>query len=223
MDSAAPLVKVRPVDGHQPGKPRMQRRRRNTRQISRALIAPAMIGLLLSAPAAFASAPSPLSPVAPETLAPLALDQQAFAGPPPRIVMSQPVAGPRIVRGSRWLYCVGFARQMSGIDIRGNAATWWAKARGFYERLTTPEPGAVMVFSRTRRLHAGHVAVVKQLVSPREVRVDHANWGNDGKIYLNTPVYDVSRSNDWSLVKVWNVKLGQLGTHVYRLSGFIAQ
>ena len=128
---------------------------------------------------------------------------------------------PRIVRGDTWLYCVEFARSLSGIDIRGNAATWWDKAKGLYARLTTPEPGAVMVFASTGRMRAGHVAVVKDIVSNREVRVDHANWGNDGKIYLNAPVFDVSPNNDWSEVRVWNVKLGVLGSHTYRISGFI--
>ena len=128
---------------------------------------------------------------------------------------------PRVVRGDKWLYCVEFARSLSGIDIRGNAATWWNKAKGLYARLTTPEPGAVMVFASTRRMRAGHVAVVKDIVSNREVRVDHANWGNDGKIYLNAPVFDVSPKNDWSEVRVWNVKLGVLGSHTYRISGFV--
>ncbi|MDE3117161.1 MAG: CHAP domain-containing protein [Pseudomonadota bacterium] len=197
----------------------MNRRRRNTRLILSALLA-ASLSPSVSAASTGSLASEPVA------FAPLSQDDLAAALTAPKITALAPEHAaadtpPRVVRGSRWLYCVQFARKLSGIDIRGNAATWWAKASGLYDRMTDPEPGAVMVFSRTHRLHAGHVAVVKQVVSPREVRVDHANWGNDGKIYLDTPVYDVSRNNDWSLVKVWNVKLGQLGTHVYRLSGFI--
>ena len=40
--------------------------------------------------------------------------------------------------------------------------------------------------------HRAHVAVVRRLVTPREIRVDHANWLNDGAIYVNDPVVDVS-------------------------------
>ena len=57
----------------------------------------------------------------------------------------------------------------------------------------------------------GHVAVVKKLVSAREIRVDHANWLDDGSIYVNDPVMDVSAANDWSAVKVWNIKAGSWG------------
>ena len=56
-----------------------------------------------------------------------------------------------------------------------------------------------------------HVAVVRDVVSPREIRVDHANWLNDGSIYLNDPVVDVSPDNDWSQVRVWNIKTGAWG------------
>ena len=44
----------------------------------------------------------------------------------------------------------------------------------------------------------GHVAVVSKLVSAREIRVDHANWLDDGSIYVNDPVEDVSDANDWA-------------------------
>ena len=38
----------------------------------------------------------------------------------------------------------------------------------------------------------GHVAVVRRAVGPREIRVDHANWLDDGAVYVNDPVADVS-------------------------------
>ena len=57
----------------------------------------------------------------------------------------------------------------------------------------------------------GHLAVVREVVSPREIRVDHANWLDDGAIYLNDPVADVSPDNDWSAVRVWNIKTGAWG------------
>ncbi len=48
-------------------------------------------------------------------------------------------------RGER-VWCVPFARTLSGINLRGNAETWWDGARGIYERGAEPEVGAVMVF-----------------------------------------------------------------------------
>ena len=59
------------------------------------------------------------------------------------------------------------------------------------------------------------------MVTPREIRIDHANWLNDGAIYVNDPVLDVSADNDWSQVKVWNIRSGSWGTKVYAVQGFI--
>ena len=58
----------------------------------------------------------------------------------------------------------------------------------------------------------GHVAVVRPLISAREIHVDHANWLDDGAIYLDDPVEDVSADNDWSQVRVWNIKTGGWGS-----------
>lgn len=129
---------------------------------------------------------------------------------------------PTIVKASRRLYCVEFARDLSGIALQGNAKTWWDHAQNKYVRERTPEPGAVMVFAGTRKMKSGHVAVVKRVVSNREIRIDHANWMNDGQIYLNAAVVDVSPQNDWSQVRVWNTRGGQMGSRVYPIKGFIA-
>jgi hypothetical protein len=69
--------------------------------------------------------------------------------------------------------------------------------------------------------HRAHVAIVRRLVTTREIRIDHANWLNDGAIYVNDPVIDVSADNDWSRVKVWNIRSGTWGTKTYALRGFI--
>ena len=66
-----------------------------------------------------------------------------------------------------------------------------------------------------------HLAVVRTVVSPREIHVDHANWLNSGAIYLDDAVADVSPNNDWSLVKVFNLATGTWGTHAYGVRGFI--
>jgi hypothetical protein len=130
---------------------------------------------------------------------------------------------PTIVRPGRRIFCVEFARLVSGITLFGDARTWWDQARTAYAQLTNPSAGAVMVFAGRKSMNKGHVAVVKRVVSSREVLVDHANWGRDGKIYLNAPVVDVSANNDWSRVKVWNTRAGTLGNTAYALKGFIAQ
>lgn len=130
---------------------------------------------------------------------------------------------PEVVRSGPRLQCVTYARMLTGLNLFGDAGTWWNQARGLYDLLTAPKAGAVMVFAGTGRMRHGHVAVVKEVVSSREVRVDHANWGNDGKVYLNAPVIDVSPNNDWSLVKVWNAKTDELGTHAYPVKGFVAE
>jgi hypothetical protein len=130
---------------------------------------------------------------------------------------------PTIVRPARHVYCVEFARLASGIALFGDARTWWDQAHTQYAQIANPAPGAVMVFAGRKNMRAGHVAVVKRLVSAREVLVDHANWGRDGRIYLNAPVIDVSPNNDWSQVKVWNTRANAMGTTAYSLRGFIAQ
>jgi len=79
----------------------------------------------------------------------------------------------------------------------------------------------VMVMTGYAGRHRGHVAVVRRVVTPREIRIDHANWLNDGAIYVNDPVRDVSADNDWSQVKVWNIRSGSWGTKVYDVRGFI--
>jgi hypothetical protein len=130
---------------------------------------------------------------------------------------------PTIIKPGRQIYCVEFARLVSGIAIFGDAKNWWEMAREIYAQATNPSPGAVMVFAGRRNMTKGHVAVVKRIVTNREVLVDHANWGRDGKIYLNAPVIDVSPNNDWSRVKVWNTRSGLLGSSVYALKGFVSQ
>jgi len=119
------------------------------------------------------------------------------------------------------LYCVQYARLRSGLAIFGDAKLWWARAKNLYEEFTQPAVDAVMVFSGSRRIRRGHVAVVTQIVSPREIIVDHANWQNHGEIDHNMPVLDVSAANDWSKVRVWDVNGSRWGARIYRISGFI--
>ncbi|MBV8979082.1 MAG: CHAP domain-containing protein [Alphaproteobacteria bacterium] len=119
------------------------------------------------------------------------------------------------------LSCVPFARAHSGIDIRGDAYTWWDQAAGRYPRGPRPAAGAVMVLAGYSGSNRAHVAVVRRIVSRREIRIDHANWLNNGAIFLDDPVADISADNDWSQVLVWNVQTHAWGTHVYNVQGFI--
>ena len=119
------------------------------------------------------------------------------------------------------LQCVPYARTHSEVKLYGDAHTWWDKAEGKYPREATPEPGAVMVLNNYAGPDRAHVAVVRRLISAREIRVDHANWLDDGSIYVNDPVEDVSEANDWSLVRVFNLKTDAWGGKVYPVQGFI--
>lgn len=119
------------------------------------------------------------------------------------------------------LQCVPYAREHSAVNIHGDAYTWWDKAAGHYARGATPLIGSVMVLYGYAGTHRGHVAVVSRMVSPRLIRINHANWNNDGAIYVNDPVQDVSEDNDWSLVKVWNIRTGSWGLKAYKVRGFI--
>jgi surface antigen len=122
------------------------------------------------------------------------------------------------------MQCVPYARQVSGIDIMGDAWSWWDGAAGKYDRGHQPRFMAVLVLSRTQRLKLGHVAVVMDIMGPRQIRVTHANFGSDPVsrrvIYDSMPVADVSPDNDWSLVRFWNYQAQAWGI-LYPASGFI--
>ena len=119
------------------------------------------------------------------------------------------------------LQCVPYARARSGLNIHGDAWTWWQSAEGRFHRDRTPRPGAVLVLSRSQYTHLGHLAVVAKVLGPREILVEHANWLNKGNIHHMAPVRDVSLANDWSAVRDWYIPGDQLGARTYPASGFI--
>ena len=184
------------------------------------LTAAAVVGL----PAMNAEALTPLStdlsidpsvidgPSEHATLAPSAFERQPDAA-------YEPIA--RITNRRANLQCVPFARNESGVNIRGDAYTWWDQAADRYERTNAPEEGAVLVLHGYNDPNRGHVAVVKEIVSPRMIIVDHANWLNHGEITRDVPVRDVSPNNDWSQVQVWYVPTRQWGARSYDVQGFI--
>ncbi len=164
-------------------------------------------GLLAAVAVACASTPAPL------TRPPPGLSQP----PPPRGVDTPP----RVVDFDARLQCVPFARRASGIEIYGNANTWWSQAAGRYPRSAAPAPGAVFVMRGYNDPGRGHVAVVTAIESSRVIRVDHANWLNGGEVSVAVPVLDVSPANDWSEVRVWHIPGGHWGGRIYQAEGFI--
>ncbi|WP_264213305.1 CHAP domain-containing protein [Leisingera thetidis] len=118
----------------------------------------------------------------------------------------------------RRVWCVPFARNASGIEIFGNAKTWWEQAKGQFSRGQEPLPGAVMAFRATRSNPLGHVAVVSRVEDSRRIRVNHANWHRN-KVSLGMAVIDVSAQNDWSAVRLES-NPGAFG-RVYPVNGFI--
>lgn len=104
--------------------------------------------------------------------------------------------------------CATYARQIAPVKLFGAAWTWWQQAVGKYQRGNSPKLGSVLVFQKSPFMHSGHVAVVRQQVSEREILVEHANWAASGtagrgKIETDAKVIDVSPNNDWTEVRVW--------------------
>jgi hypothetical protein len=115
--------------------------------------------------------------------------------------------------------CVPYARALSGVDIRGDANTWWGQAGALgYRQSERPTGGAVMVLQSSG---LGHVAVVTRVISDRVVLVDHANWHGRGEVAVGVPVRDVSPDNSWRQVNVWWLDTNQWGATNYSVEGFI--
>src|ERR1041385_4176661 len=121
--------------------------------------------------------------------------------------------------------CVPFARLVSGIQIFGDAYTWWRQAIGKYDTGFTPKSGAVLCFKPTERMRLGHVAVVSEVLTDRIIQITHANWspieGSRGKIEKDVTLVDVSPQGDWSEVKVWYDPSRDLGGSTCQTYGFI--
>ena len=127
--------------------------------------------------------------------------------------------------GGGGISCVPYARAVTGMAISGNGGTWWNNAAGAYDRGSRPEPGSVMAFRSSGGMRMGHVAVVSRVLGPRQVLIDHANWGGPGirrgSIMHNVSVVDVSDDNDWTAVRVQvGYDDGSFG-RVYPTYGFI--
>lgn len=180
-----------------------------SRRLTGAVRAFGLVGLVLAL-AACASTPAPIS-----TGGSRVWERPAEAAP------YRPDLPPRISNASARLQCVPFARDLSGIQIFGDANTWWGQAEGRYPRSSSPAPGSVLVMRGFSGPGRGHVAVVTEIISDRLIRVNHANWLNTGEISVDVPVMDVSPNNDWSELRVWHIPGNHWGGRIYQAQGFI--
>ena len=167
------------------------------------------LGLIAAALTACASTPAPVYP---------GLRGRSIEVAP---IPYDPNSPPRVADARANLQCVPFARDRSGVEIYGDANTWWVRAEGRYPRSMLPASGSVLVIRGYYGPGRGHVAVVREVVSARVLHVDHANWLNNGEISVGVPVMDVSPHNDWSQIRVWHIPGGHWGGRVYRVEGFI--
>ena len=137
----------------------------------------------------------------------------------------RPASGSKRIAYPPYLQCVPYARRVTGVQIYGDAHTWWGQANGRYAKGDAPKVGAVMSFRANGGSRLGHVAAVSKLVDSRTVLISHANWspinGRRGQIEDNVRVVDVSPANDWSAVRVWYAPLKDLGGTHWPVQGFI--
>jgi len=97
--------------------------------------------------------------------------------------------------------CVPIARMLSGIEIYGDAHSWWDQAEGHYRKGNVPRRGAVLNFMPYGGMKLGHVAAVTRIIDDRTILVTHSNWspfgGRRGFVEKNVRIIDVSEENDW--------------------------
>lgn len=143
----------------------------------------------------------------------------------PILLAAQALLFPPQAQAQTYLQCVPYARQLSGIQIYGDAHTWWKQSKGRYQRGEVPIEGSVLSLKSHGKMRLGHVAVVSKILDSRNILLSHANWspinGRRGQIERNVAAVDVSRDNDWSQVKIWYAPIGGLGKTAYPVNGFI--
>jgi hypothetical protein len=191
-----------------------------------------LVALVLTGLAACASTPREPAPITgrssgpssaarydPPPMPPLASAGEAER--PRRGHRSEVRLSPRVLDARAGLQCVPYARSRSGIQIFGDAVTWWRQAQGRYATTRAPEAGAVLAVKGYRDPTRGHVAFVTHVLSSRMIVVDQANWLNSEEITVEVPIADVSPEGDWSRIRIWHVPGGHWGGRIYEVEGFI--
>ncbi len=117
------------------------------------------------------------------------------------------------------LQCVPYAREVSHIELTGDAFLWWPEAAGRYARGNVPVVGSVLNFRPIHRMPLGHVAVVTAVLNSRTILVTQANWVPDA-ITNDVTVEDVSPDNNWTDVRVELGDTSSMGS-TYPTYGFI--
>ena len=138
-----------------------------------------------------------------------------------RVLLAVGLATAAATPAAAALQCAPYARAQSGIEIHGNAGTWWDQAAGRYRRGAEPQVGAVLAFRPSRAMPIGHVAVVAEIVDDRHIYLNHANWSGPGRIERRALAEDVSAAGDWSEVRVWYAPQRSLGLRANPAAGFI--
>src|SRR5262249_13707964 len=85
------------------------------------------------------------------TLAPEEFERQADEAYEPNARVAEPRAN---------LQCVPFVRRETGVEIYGDANTWWSQAKDQFERQAEPIEGGVLVLHGYAGAQRGHVAVI---------------------------------------------------------------
>ncbi len=115
--------------------------------------------------------------------------------------------------------CVPYARSRSGIQLSGNAYTWWAQAKS---KGSIPHPGSVLSMPQQGSgaiKDYGHVAYVVKIVNQSEIIVDHANWDGNETRHLGVRVRDVS--GNWKSVNIESAPGAGFGATAYTVNGFV--
>lgn len=123
--------------------------------------------------------------------------------------------------GATVLQCVPYARIVSGVELYGDALTWWGQAEDNYKRGPKPKKGAVLAFRPNGPMVLGHVAVVSKILGDRRILIRHANWSAPGAIEEDVLAIDVSPDGDWSQVRIWFSPNAQMGARTNPTYGFI--
>ncbi len=143
----------------------------------------------------------------------------------PILLAAQALLLPAPANANGYLQCVPYARELSGIQIYGDAHSWWKQAKGRYQRGDVPVEGVVLSLKSHGKMRLGHVAFVSKVLDNRNILLSHANWspinGRRGQIENNVAAADVSKNNDWSRVKIWYAPIEALGKTAFPVNGFI--